>query len=69
MTQNVSYVGLNLEGKMIWNARRIQGLSNYIKAAVRDFYYQPDISYAMPGMTLLYYGLNLGNKNYKNITS
>ena len=45
-----SYVGLNLEGKMTCSVRSIQGLSNNTKEAVKDFYYQPDISHIMPGI-------------------
>ena len=45
-----SYVGLNLEGKMTCSVRWIQGLSNNTKEAVKDFYYQPDISHIMPGI-------------------
>ena len=38
---------------MTGNVRWIQGLSNDTKESVRDFYYQPDILYTMPGNVII----------------
>ena len=45
-----SDVGLNLETKMEGNLKNLRGLSEEAKFTARDFFFQPDISYTMPGL-------------------
>ena len=45
-----SHIGLNLEGKLERNIKKMQGLSDETKECVKNFFFRPDISYTMPGM-------------------